>query len=379
MTVRVHLIPVVVWLSTVVCVVVLFSHRSRRYEVLGVAQGPVHQVASVSDGRLKSLNVELFDEVSQGQVLAVVDTVPENDNTRELVEAQTETVRAEIERLAAEWEATRERLLGDVAGVATSRVVDRRRFAVDVEDKRFRVLELETLIDADKLKLDNLALDAKIFVMRGRLDANDVALYELKRIQAERDDTLERIADNERLLAQARLDLAEARKRQEEFARQELQDPEMSAAKAATDKAIEVQRKRMNELQVQLAALEPLQLKAPFDGIVSVVHHNRGEAVLAGEPILTIARKEPENIVAYATEEQAARVQPRMTVQLVDRNLQRTRVVDSQVLYVGPVVEQMPPRLWRNPNIPQWGRPVVIKIPPNLDLLPGAIVGIRGI
>jgi hypothetical protein len=38
----------------------------------------------------------------------------------------------------------------------------------------------------------------------------------------------------------------------------------------------------------------------------------------------------------------------------------------------------MPQRLWRNPNIPQWGRPVLIDIPPGLSLVPGEVVGIRG-
>jgi hypothetical protein len=100
---------------------------------------------------------------------------------------------------------------------------------------------------------------------------------------------------------------------------------------------------------------------------------------LAGEPILTIAKKEPDNIVAYATERQVSRVRENTVVQLIDRNRIPNLMVDSQVAYVGPTVEQMPARLWRNPNMPQWGRPVLVKIPPDLKLVPGAVVGIRGI
>jgi len=39
----------------------------------------------------------------------------------------------------------------------------------------------------------------------------------------------------------------------------------------------------------------------------------------------------------------------------------------------------MPERLWVNPNIPEWGRPILIKIPPGLELVPGELVGVRGL
>jgi hypothetical protein len=39
----------------------------------------------------------------------------------------------------------------------------------------------------------------------------------------------------------------------------------------------------------------------------------------------------------------------------------------------------MPERLWRNPNLPQYGLPVLIKIPPGMELVPGELVGVRGL
>ena len=382
---RVHFLPLIVWLGTLAVVVALFSHRSHRYEIVGFAQGPIHRVAATCDGRLTALTVELFDEVKKGQVLAVLNSVPDNENPQDVIQAQTDTIVAEIDRLRAEWDATKERLLGAAAGMETDAVVNARRFALDVEDKNFRVQELDTRIRADKVELKRLKLDRQIFVVGGRLDANDMALYELKRLESDYDAAVKRIADNEALLALAREDLKRAEDRREAFAEQDIQDPEMTAASVLVDKSIEVQKKRMSELQVELAALAPVELKAPFDGVVSLVQHNPGEAILTGEPILTIAKREPDNIVAYATEEQAARVSRNMKVQLIDRNnidknmRRRTLMVESRVVYVGPTVEQMPARLWRNPNMPQWGRPILIEIPPNMKLVPGAMVGIKEI
>jgi hypothetical protein len=54
------------------------------------------------------------------------------------------------------------------------------------------------------------------------------------------------------------------------------------------------------------------------------------------------------------------------------------RIVRSQVAQLGTNIELMPEQLWRNPNAPQWGRPVLITVPPGFDLVPGEIVGIRG-
>ncbi|MHC4483362.1 MAG: hypothetical protein ACYSW4_07410, partial [Planctomycetota bacterium] len=55
------------------------------------------------------------------------------------------------------------------------------------------------------------------------------------------------------------------------------------------------------------------------------------------------------------------------------------QVAASQVVYLGANIELMPQQLWQNPNIPEWGRPVLIKIPPGPELVPGEVVGIRGL
>jgi hypothetical protein len=52
-------------------------------------------------------------------------------------------------------------------------------------------------------------------------------------------------------------------------------------------------------------------------------------------------------------------------------------VVHSQILRIGPTMEQMPQQLWRNPNIPEWGQPFMIKVPPQMNLIVGERVGIR--
>lgn len=380
---RIHLLPFVVWVGAIACVVVLFSHRSKRYEVLGIAQGPIHQLAATCDGRLKNIGAELFDEVKQGQVLAVIDGVLDNERPRPELDAELAVLKAQMAQLAAESKVAMATYTAQVNNRVSDWTAARRPFATNVSDGRLRVLELTAAVETDRLALRQLDLDIKRFVLEGRLDVNDVAIYDLQKMRAQKSAVEQQIASNGSLLEQANADLALAIERDKAFAQG--QPDEAGADQAAEDalnKQTEVLARQMDEVLVRLDSLtrrESVELRAPFDGVVSLVQHTAGEAVLAGEPILTIAKKEPENIVGYATERQVSRVRENTVVQLIDRNRIPNLMVDSQVAYVGPTVEQMPARLWRNPNMPQWGRPVLVKIPPDLKLVPGAVVGIRGI
>lgn len=380
---RIHLLPFVVWVGAIACVVVLFSHRSRRYEVLGIAQGPIHQLAATCDGRLKNVGVELFDEVKQGQVLGVIDGVLDNERPRPELDAELSVLKAQMAQLAAESRVARATYAAQVNNRVSDWTAARRPFATNVSDGRLRVLELTAAVETDRLALRQLDLDIKRFVLEGRVDANDVAIYDLQKMRAQMSAVEQRIASNGSLLEQANADLALAIEREKAFAQGEPDEAGADqAAEDALNKQTEVLARQMDEVLVRLDSLtrrESVELRAPFDGVVSLVQHTAGEAVLAGDPILTIAKREPDNIVAYATERQVSRVRENMVVQLIDRNSSPNLMVDSQVVYVGPTVEQMPARLWRNPNMPQWGRPVLVKVPLGLKLIPGAVVGIRGI
>jgi len=372
---RLHLLPIVVWLAVVACVVGLFFYRTQRFEVLGIARGEVRQIAATCTARLTNITVQLFDEVKKDQTLAVLDTVLDNENLPEVVQAQLATISAETERLGAELVATKNKLAADAVNMDNSRIADQRRFNVDVENARLQILQLQLTIETDRLSLEGLKLNSKIFVLQNRPDINDSASYELKKLKLQCDTLAKRIQENEHLLEQAKRDLGQAQQRHDEFAQRQPQHPSVENALEVIRKAIQVQERRMRELTVQRA---PLELKSPFDGVVSLIQRRPGETVRAGDPIMTLAETKPTEIVAYATEMQADMVREQMVVELVKRT-EPAQIASSQVIYVGPTVEQMPQRLWRNPNIPQYGRPILVKIPPKFELIPGELVGIRGL
>jgi hypothetical protein len=143
-----------------------------------------------------------------------------------------------------------------------------------------------------------------------------------------------------------------------------------------------------------LASRSAVELKSPIDGIIIPIQtqanealqqrpgehvmRRAGEVVTAGDPILVVAQEKPTEIVSYVTEQQFAMLKKDMPVQLV-KVAPPAQIARSRVASIGPTMELMPQRLWRNPTIPQWGRPVLIDIPPGMTLVPGEMVGIRGL
>jgi len=376
---RRHILPILVWLSVVAAVVGLFTRRSQRFEVLGIAQGQVRQIASNCSGRLKSVSVQLFEKVSLGQPVAVVDTILDNEQPRAQLQAQLSTILAEIEHLTVQLVPTQDDLLAEKADRQTNRLSDSRRFSVDVENARLEILRLRALIETDRIMLEDLALEVQ--TVKELLAQEAVAPYELQKAKVQYETLATKIEENEQLLEQAKDALTQTQQRRDEYTRYKPHHPSVEDALDVIRKAIKIQERRMDEILVQIEALEPrqaLKLTAPIAGVVSQIQHWPGEAVLAGEPILTIAEVKPTEIIAYAVEDQVNQIQKGMVVELVKQSEpKKIEIARSQIIYIGPIVEQLPPRLWRNPNIPEWGRPFLVKAPPQMKLIIGEVVGIR--
>jgi multidrug resistance efflux pump len=391
-----HAVPVVVWLATVGCVVWLFYQRSARFEMVGIARGEVRQVAASSTGRIRALPVALFHPVTAGQTLAVVDTILDNEQTLEAeIQANLNTAAAEIEHLMAQLVTTRQAMEAQASNLEMTRAESYRRFCVDVEAAQLQVLDLKVEIAYDEGTLANLVTE--VAAVAKLVDANAVASYELAKAVAQRDSLAGKIEENDRRLAQATADLGEATQRRDEFERQHVAEPSVDQALEVIRKKIRVQEESITGLLEQkkaLASRRAVEIKSPIEGTVIPIPSRRndaleqrageqvmrriGEVVTAGDPILAVAQTEPTEIVAYVSEQQMGYVSENMDVELV-KTRPPAQIAPSRVSSISPTIELMPQRLWRSPNIPQWGRPVLIAIPPGLSLVPGEVVGIRGL
>ena len=390
---RLHLFPILVWLVARVCVIGLYSRRSQRFEIVGIARGQVRQIAANCTARLKTVPVQLFDNVKEGQTVAVVNTILDNEQPRVELQTQLNAILAEIEHLFALLVPTQETLLAEEADRETDHTARMRTFAVDVENARVQILSLRSQIASDQIILEGLAMEAKI--VRDLLDQDVAAPYELEKAQVEYNAMAKKNEEYKRLLKEAENHLEQTKQRRNEYARSHPFHPSVDDALDVIRKQIAVQERLMDGLLAQLEALksrEALELRAPFDGVVIPVQQRTneaplrrpgekvlrrpGEVVTAGEPILSIAEARPSEIIAYVGDSQLGRVVEKMPVELI-KGREPLQIATSQVTYIGPIMELMPERLWPNPNIPQWGRPVVIEVPDGLELVSGEIVGIR--
>ncbi|MBN1804652.1 MAG: HlyD family efflux transporter periplasmic adaptor subunit [Sedimentisphaerales bacterium] len=389
-----HILSIVVWLCAIACIVVLFTRRSQRFEVLGIARGQIRQIASTSTGRLKSVPVQLFEQVQAGQTLAIVDTVLDNEQLLEAdLKSQLDAAIAEIEHLAAQLVPLQDTMLAAESDREMNRITEMRRFFIDTNQTRLQILELKAQIASDQVLLADLAAEVKI--TEALLEEEAVTPYELQKAQVQHDSLAKKIEENQRVLEQAEQDLETAKQRLDEFSKRKLAHPSVDSALEVIRKEIGVQEKLANGFFKQLEALDSrriIELKAPFDGVVIPIQgqanqailrrpgedviRRAGEVIRAGDTILAVAEIKPSEIVAYIAEHQLDLIQEQTVVEII-KNRPPEQKARCAVTYIGPTIELMPEQLWRNPTIPQWGRPVVIEIPDGMELVSGELVGIR--
>ena len=183
----------------------------------------------------------------------------------------------------------------------------------------------------------------------------------------------QQIVDNRVLLAQTEQEFGVARSRRENYEHQLPVVPEAEPLLGPLREAIAVESARLREIEVQRQALF---LRSPVDGQVSQILCRNGQSVVPGEPIVMIAERSVQEIVAYLEERDATRIQLNAAVQVAS-HARPGVVAESVVLRVAPAIEPLPQRLWRNPQVADYGRAVVIAASPAMQLTPGEMVNVR--
>jgi len=373
---RLHLLPILVWLAAVVCVIGLFTRRSQRFEIVGMARSPVLHVSVNCAARLRSVPVKLFENVTKGQTVAIVNTVLDNEQPRIELQMQLDAILAEIEHLSARLVPTQETLLAEESDREINRIARMRTFEIDIENARIQILSLRSQIASDQIVLEDLAMEAKI--TRDLVEQKAIAPYEQEKAQVQYNALSKKNEENKNLLEQAKSDLTQAQQRRDEYAKSLPFNPSVDDALEVIRKQIAVQERLMDGVLAQLEALnarESLEIKAPIDGVVIPIQQQANEALMlrpgekiigqpgevftAGEPILSIAEARPSEIIAYIRDRPLGQLEKNMPVELI-KDRMPPQIARSRITQIGPTMELMPERMWLNPNMPQWGRPKTV-------------------
>ena len=317
-------------------------------------------VSSMGPGRLAHVQVDALQRVTAGQVLARVITVEPR-----ILEAQISLSKARIDliRVGSDSELRKQNSRVNLEGLRLDWMSKRVDWLSAKARSAYRQLELARL---EKLRsgVTNGGSASPLPV----LSQNDLDI-------SRRDAAVEEAAvvELEQLVAKVGASI-----QQLTASRLEGQDSPSTSA------TIEVESKNLDLLESQMM---PIDLVAPFDGVVSVVHRWSGETIQAGEPILTVSQEKPSRVVSFIRQPIQVQTQPGMKVEVRARGGKREIGV-GEVLRVGSQLEPISPSLLpRTSGMPAGGNsggstienglPVLVSLPANLTLYPGEVVDLR--
>ncbi len=361
---RYTLLPVASFCTCIMLTGWLWQRQGQLPNGVGEVEAVRIDVASGADGTLTPLprgQWTLFDRVEANDVLARLD-----DRT---VRAEMATLKAELARVRGELTAAVEQIELDESERTHDHQRESRRLVWQHEQHRLDALDRRAAIETERI--EEMRLSGQLAYLEPLRSQDAVSIMEITDLRFQRDEVRKRIEENERCLAEAKAQFqrSEATLRDYPHLRtaQTVRLLEPLAAETA------VVESRMDELQVRIDGLE---IRAPISGTICAIHGWPGQSLRAGDPVVTVAADQGRYIVSYVRQEQ--RLQPKvgMPVWLRVRG-SGNRLVKSVVQRVGPQVETVPLHQQRDPRVQEWGQPVCIQPPENLELRPGQLIDIR--
>lgn len=346
-------LPVAAFAAVTAGAVLLWQQRFAAHHALGEAEARRAQVATVEGGLLTRLDVERFQEVRAGEVIAQIEY------------ADTDRVQADLAAIIADLKLTRARLaLGEARGEQGLETLRIRWLEARAELARERALLVQARADLgrnESLQADGVVSAAAVDLSRATYEATAAAVAERERLVAGLQEVLPRLESDDRGLQEDTLQLIE--------------------------EAITAQ-------ETLLRRAASASLRAPMDGVVSHLFHHRGERVPRGAVIAVITARQPEHIIGYLRAPAAVRPQPGMAVHIrgfgPDRQTWESTVIrvgaDLQVLgapvqnFAGAAgaLEQQWSQMFPGllgPGVMR-GLPFLVAIPPGMNLLPGEPVNL---
>jgi|GEM_PF-2556255 len=368
-------------------------------QLVGIVKATEVAHAFGQSGRLAAVLVEEGERVKPGDPIARLDSGPIEAQLL-VAEEQLAAVLADVTSLAASQAlAAAERLLASGEsdtefvqdGQANrSRVRDEVwRLQIEARDRRLAILALEVEIERDLLKADQVRVQAER--LTPLVDQGFGRAAEKQDFELEERTLLGQVAANRELL------IAQAEERAASVASLdrarglldalEAPSPSVAAreavqrsARAADDAAIAALRQRVEIRRAELAALRldqgALTLSATIAGRVGLVEARPGQALLAGSTVALVEAADVRNVTVFLPEPSAAETEAPEVV-LLSRRTSPAEVAAAEVVGYGRGVEELPVRLWRQPQVPEFGRTLIVRPPASLGLVPGEVLAVR--
>lgn len=332
---RIQFLPFVLFFLMLGCIVYLWKSYVQPIGVIGFAETNQVNVASIKDGLISELFVERFQNVTTGQVIAVVvNTDPL------LVQAQIENVQAEIRLTQARTEEDKLRRDQSYQQFRQDLLTER---VSQARDQVNWILASNKLVRAQQELKDGVGTAAQL----------DAAVAERDALAASIDARGSQLVDLKKTLDELSL-------------KQNSSETNVSVYQDAIEK-------KTRELELML---QPTKLTAPISGMVSMVHHVPGERIVRGTPIVSISDPETRRIIGYVRQPVSVVPTTNDTVVITTRTQVR-QSAQGQILRVGAQMEPINPALLAlDSKRIEVGLPILVNIPPGIHLLPGEYVNL---
>lgn len=359
---RIQAVPYIAFVLVIGATVWLWRGYVGPATLVGEVESVRGVVSSMGPGRLAQVQVDALQRVTAGQVLARVITVEPR-----VLEAQISLSKARIQLIRAGTDS-------------------------DLRKQNSRV-------NLESLRLDWMSKRVDWLSAKARSAYRQLELARLETLRsgvtnAGSSSPLPVLSQNELDISRRDAAIEDASVRELELLVSQIGTSiqQLSASRSegtestSTAAAIEVESKNLDLIEAQMM---PIDLLAPFDGVVSVVHKWSGESVQAGEPVLTVSQEKPARVVAFIRQPIQIQARAGMKVEVRARGGQR-EVGVGEVLRVGsqlePISVSMLPRPAGNSmgsgsgsgsGPVETGLPVLVSLPSNLALYPGEVVDLR--
>lgn len=359
-------VPGLTFVLLLVVVGTLWQRQDFLPNSVGRVEATRANVASVVDGQLMPLDElpegrwRLFDPVEPGQVVARLNDKP--------LRALLAALQSDAAALRAELDAAKVTTARDNTELQFDHVRGSTDAAWQFERTRLDVLDRLALVEEDRLELSRL--ESRLQTLTKARGSGLVSESEIDDVRGEIERVTALLDAHRAAVRQAEQNSRSAAERADNVPA--LVQPEIDKLLAPIRASIEAAEARAEEVSAQI---EMMEIRSPVRGTIAAIYIQPGQAVQAGEWIMTIAADEADHITAYVRPEQHLRPAANMPVGVRPR-LPGQRLVASTVQSVGSQWEALPLELLRDQRIPEWVLPVRIALPDGLEVRPGEIVDV---
>lgn len=336
--VRVKALPSIAFLGIAAIVVALWVHYVSAPSVQAEAEALRANVISTQPGTVLDVKVKRFDLVKAGDTVARL-TVLDSDQSK----ADLAVILADLKVLQARMAQDQTRNDLNYVQLRLSLVTAQMELAIAKASLQYNESEY---LRIGKLFEDKIATEFERDVARRDVEERRAEVVQKAKLVAATDESIKHYSLDDPARAAAIL-----------------QDP--------INQAIAANEEKFRVLQT------PVALKAPMDGMVSVVAKSSGEKVIVGEPIATIVSTTTERIVGYIRLPINTEPKEGQRVKLITRGVNR-RVAMSEITAVGGDIEMFATVL-RTRGLgaaQERGLPFAVRLPKELKVRPGELVDV---